>query len=308
MPMIGLLTLAIGVGTPVCAGILGHAATQESPMSLKELALETVAISKAGHYIAPSGQPVRIAIEASLAGTTLYTPVALAELVTSLPPITTRHATRIEVTGETTGLALRRLVVDESVPHVCALNFASAKNPGGGFLGGAKAQEEDLARVSALYVTLLRKPAYYETNRATGSMIYTDHAIYSPGVAFFRDESLALREVPFEAAIITMPAPNAGEHRKREGAPEEVDAALDRRVAMVLGMARVHAHRTLVLGAWGCGVFRNDPMKVATYFAKWLSAPAFEGAFERVVFAVYDRPEGANRAAFDRVFRIIATQ
>ena len=286
-------------------------------MSLKELALETVAISKAGHYIAPSGQPVRIAIEASLAGTTLYTPEALAELVTSLPPITTRHATRIEVTGETTGLALRRLVVDESVPHVCALNFASAKNPGGGFLGGAKAQEEDLARVSALYVTLLRKPAYYETNRATRSMIYTDHAIYSPAVPCFparetskpsRDESLALREVPFEAAIITMPAPNAAEHRKREGAPEEVDAALDRRVAMVLGMARVHAHRTLVLGAWGCGVFRNDPMKVATYFAKWLSAPAFEGAFERVVFAVYDRPEGANRAAFDRVFRIIATQ
>lgn len=278
----------------------GHALT---PMSLKELALETVAISKAGHYIAPSGQPVRIAVEASRAGTTLYTPEALAELVATLAPITTPHPTRIEVTGETTGLALRRLVVDESVPHVCALNFASAKNPGGGFLGGAKAQEEDLARVSALYVTLVRKPTYYETNRATRSMIYTDHAIYSPAVPFFRDESLALREVPFEAAIITMPAPNAGEHRKREGAPEEVDAALDRRVAMVLAMARTHAHRTLVLGAWGCGVFRNDPMKVATSFAKWLKAPAFEGAFERVVFAVYDRPEGTNRAAFDRVFR-----
>jgi uncharacterized protein (TIGR02452 family) len=273
-------------------------------VSLKELALQTVAISKAGQYLAPSGAAVDFseAMEAARMGTTLYSPSALAALVDAQRPVAAPHTTHVEVTGETTGLALRRLVVDEALRDVCALNFASAKNPGGGFLGGAKAQEEDLARVSALYVTLVQAPAYYETNRATKSMIYTDHAIYSPCVPFFRDESLALREAPFVASILTMPAPNAGEHKKREGARAEVTEALDRRIPMLLAMARAHEVETLVLGAWGCGVFRNDPMEVATLFAKWLSAPAFEGAFERVVFAVYDRPEGANRAAFDRVF------
>lgn len=56
-----------------------------------------------------------------------------------------------------------------------------------------------------------------------------------------------------------------------------------------------------MLGAWGCGVFRNDPNEVATPFSEALSTHEFKGAFDRVVFAVYDRKGGENRAAFDRV-------
>ena len=66
------------------------------------------------------------------------------------------------------------------------LNFASARNPGGGFLRGAKAQEEDLCRCSGLYETLLECPTYYSVNRHQKSMMYTDHIIYSPKVVFFR--------------------------------------------------------------------------------------------------------------------------
>src|SRR6185312_12808515 len=103
------------------------------------------------------------------------------------------------------------LVARECEPHVVALNFASAKNPGGGFLGGAKAQEEDLCRCSALYTCQLTQSAYYEVNRATSSMLYTDNIIYSPDVPFFRDDRLQLLDEPFTVSIITAPAPNAGQ-------------------------------------------------------------------------------------------------
>jgi uncharacterized protein (TIGR02452 family) len=274
-------------------------------MSLKGLAAETVSISDRARYVTASGRAVDFthAMRATLADTSLYTPEALSRLVASLEPPETRHDTIIQVTGETTSECARRLAVDERAPSVFALNFASAKNPGGGFLGGAKAQEEDLCRVSALYSTQLVHRAYYDANRATDSMIYTDHAIYSPGVAFFRDESLALLEEPFFASVLTMPAPNAGEHLRRDSRGHAmITEALDRRVAMALAVARARGDRTLVLGAWGCGVFRNDPDEVAALFAKWLADPRFAGAFERVVFAVYDRKGGVNRAAFERVF------
>lgn len=269
-------------------------------MSLAGVGKETVQIVERGEYQVPSGPRVSIgdAVAHAVRGTRLYAPVDLERLEParrdpSDPP-------RIEVTSETTAEAARRLVEREGEARVVALNFASAKNPGGGFLGGAKAQEEDLARCSALYACLVTQRAYYDENRACGSMLYTDHLIYSPDVPFFRDETLALLATPFLVSIITAPAPNAGEELKRNpGARPQIRAALERRADFVLRVAAAEQHRTLVLGAWGCGVFRNDPAEVADAFARCLASPRFEGAFGRVVFAVYDRSrEGVNRRPF----------
>jgi uncharacterized protein (TIGR02452 family) len=275
-------------------------------MSLTGLAQETLAIVGRGSYLAPSGKTVdlRAEIDAAIQGTVLYRPGdfdALAPLSApaGAPPL------RIEVTPETTAEAGRRLVQAEGVGHVAALNFASAKNPGGGFLGGAKAQEEDLARCSALYTCQLTQRAYYDENRASGSMLYSDHLIYSPAVPFFRDDRLELLESPFLLSILTSPAPNAGE-ASRQGRNEggRVNAVLEARAATVLAVAAARGHRTLVLGAWGCGVFRNDPGVVARVFDHWLSHPRFKGAFERVVFAIYDRGQrGPNLRAFEERFR-----
>jgi uncharacterized protein (TIGR02452 family) len=178
------------------------------------------------------------------------------------------------------------------------LNFASARNPGGGFLTGAKAQEEDLTRCSALYPCLIRQEAYYTANRAFHSFHYTHHIIYSPDVPFFRDESLQLLDEPFPLSVITAPAPNAGEIlRRRPDDGSAIRRTLAERTARVLSIAASQGHRTLVLGAWGCGVFRNDPSEVAATFAAALSA--LPGAFDRVVFAVYDRRgDGPNLTAF----------
>ena len=263
-------------------------------MGLTGIARETLQIVEDGHYTSPSGQQVTVReeIDRAISGTVLYRP----EDFKNLPLPRADGRARIEVTSETTGAASRRLC--EEGASVLCLNFASAKNASGGFLRGAKAQEEDLARCSALYPCQLTQRGYYEANRAEQSLLYTDHLIYSPEVPFFRDERLDLLERPFLASIITSPAPNAGEVWARDpGAGPKIHEALERRARQVLAVAAARGHRTLVLGAWGCGVFRNDPVEVAEVFAAALEESG--GTFERVVFAVYHRGgEGPNLQAF----------
>ncbi len=270
---------------------------------LAKSAKGTLEAIERGGYEAPSGKSVemRAAIDAALRGTVLHRPDELDALMArsfaraSAPPL-------VELTVETTAEAGRRLVQREGVARVVALNFASAKNPGGGFLGGAKAQEEDLARCSALYPCLCAQPDYYSANRACGTVLYTDHIIYSPDVPFFRDERLELLEDPFALSIITAPAPNvAAASQQGLSIDDEIAATLARRARKVLAVAAAHEHRVLVLGAWGCGVFRNDAAAVARTFADALAADELRGAFERVVFAVYD-PGGRNLGGFERQF------
>ena len=163
--------------------------------------------------------------------------------------------------------------------------YASARNPGGGFINGAKAQEEDLARCSGLYPCLLQQPDYYEANRNCASLIYTERIIYSPQVPWFRTRSRNLLDYFFLASVITAPAPNAGQVLRRDPqASARIESALRRRTGYVLAVARDRGHRSLLLGGWGCGVFCNDPSMVADAFGQWLAAPEFQGCFDRVIF------------------------
>ncbi len=140
------------------------------------IAKETVAICEAGSYIAPSGARVSIRGELQRAkeSTVLYSP--------ENPPIVKAVAlpgeTQFETKNESTFAALAR-ISEEANSHVACLNFASARNPGGGFLNGALAQEESLACASGLYPCLLTKHQYYEQNRANKSALYLDLAIFS---------------------------------------------------------------------------------------------------------------------------------
>ena len=270
-------------------------------MSLIEIAQETVRIVELGAYRAPSGLMVSIggAVERAVRGTVLYRPEDFARLEVPAAP---GGPMRVEVTPEKTGEAARRLVEREGVERVLALNFASARNPGGGFLRGTKAQEEDLARCSALHACLSTQRDYYDINRAESSLLYTDYIIYSPGVPFFRNEQLELLERPFHVSVITAPAPNAGEAlRKDPSAGPRIHEVLHSRALKVLRIAAQRGYRTLVLGAWGCGVFGNDPRDAAEAFSAALAA--LPGAFERVVFAVYERNgDGPNLSAFRERF------
>jgi uncharacterized protein (TIGR02452 family) len=266
----------------------------------KAQARETVEILDAGRYVSPSGEVVRIdlPLHAAIAGSRLYRPQDFPE---PLPGCAQQQqlSTVVDVTPETTLDALQRLA---STDPVC-LNFASARNPGGGFLSGAQAQEESLARSSGLYPCIRQMSEMYHYNRNRRTMLYSDHMIYSPRVPIFRDDKGELLDAQYAASIITAPAVNAGALRRND--PIEVPLirpTMAARLRKVLWVASTHKHQTIVLGAWGCGVFGNDPQMVAELFRETLGPGGpFERCFERVVYAVFDRsPGGRTLAAFER--------
>lgn len=257
--------------------------------ALKVQAEQVLAASECGHYINGHGQKVDFssAQRGAEAGSRCYRPAELAALrwpAAAAVPV-------ISVGEESTSAAAQRLVVSEGKRDVVLLNFASARNPGGGFLGGARAQEEDLCRSSGLYRCQLQAPEYYEANRGQKSLLYTDHMIYSPAVPFFHVNGWL--DDYFCVDVITAPAPNAGAHLQKH--PEDgpaVLATLRRRVGQVLDLAAHRERRHLILGAWGCGVFRNDPAAVAAAWAEALAAKAYP--FASVHFAIYDRSQSQS--------------
>ncbi|MFD3652759.1 TIGR02452 family protein [Streptomyces sp. NPDC058620] len=268
---------------------------------LRGIARETEAIVEAGRYRTSDGSEVSIerALTAALSGTRLYGPEPV-----PVAALDTGRATAVEVTDESSLQAAHRLT-SEATGKVAVLTYASARNPGGGYLNGAQAQEEALCRGSALYATLLRAPDFYAHHRAERSTFYTDRVIHSPGVPVFRDDRGRLLDTPYTVGFLTSPAPNAGVIRSHT--PEEagrIPEVLVSRAERVLEVAAVRGYRRLVLGAWGCGVFRNDPAQVAGAFHTLLAAGGrFSGHFEQIVFGILDRaPDSATRAAFARTF------
>lgn len=274
-------------------------------MSLKGTATQTLQILDTGYFFAPDGRRVDVEpmLTEAIKGTQLFTPWQASATLEGINPAPS-HPAIITVTDETTQVAARRLVESESVADLVLLNFASARNPGGGFINGAKAQEEDLCRCSGLYPCLLAQKGYYDANREFESAIYTDHLIYSPNVPWFRTRSRDQPDTVFLASVITAPAPNAGVVLTRDpSALAEVEVALRRRAGLVLAVAADRGHRTVLLGAWGCGVFRNIPALVADAFGMWLESTKFAGAFDRIVFAIYDRSKPQTTlSAFRRRF------
>ncbi|MFI6284153.1 TIGR02452 family protein [Streptomyces sp. NPDC051018] len=270
---------------------------------LRGIARETQKIVETGHYLAPDGREVTIApdVSAALAGARMYGPEAV--------PVTadSGRKTVFQVTGESSTQAARRLTAAAPGP-VAVLNFASARNPGGGFLNGAQAQEEALCRASALYATLLRAPEYYEHHRADRDPFYSDRVIHSPGVPVFRDDRGRLLESPYTVGFLTSPAPNAGViARRTPDRAHRIPAALAGRAERVLETAAAHGYRRLVLGAWGCGVFQNAPETVAGTFHALLTGDGrFAGHFEETVFAVLDRSKEKNTyRAFEGTFSAV---
>ena len=274
-------------------------------MDRPSLAQEILRIVEEGHYLRANGEQVDVAslVNAAREGTHLYRPEELQGIL-ERPASAGGSGPRVEVTPESTFEAARRLVLQEGLLDVVALNFASAVNPGGGWLGGALAQEEDLAISSSLVACQWKALGFYEANRACPSVLYTDHLIYSPRVPFFRGKDGELLSRPVPVSIITAPAPHAGEHLRRHPDDSEgLRLAIERRSGLILSVARDRGHRTLVLGAWGCGAFKNDPLTVAAAFRRWISDARFSGAFDRIVFAILDS-SGTRRTigSFEKIF------
>ena len=261
-------------------------------MKRKEIAKNTLDIIDTGFYVNTNDETIDIstAIKESEEKAMLYTPKDFETVYLQYAKHragTRNFETQYEVTGETTLQAMERLHLNER--NLLCLNFASAKNPGGGFMGGAQAQEESLARSSGLYYSISQLSTMYAVNRQTKTCLYTDHMIYSPGVPFFKNDHGELLHRPYHAAVLTVPAVNAGIVKQQESQEhiDRIDEVMMSRTEKLLMVAALQGHETLVLGAWGCGVFRNPAAKVSDYFkTHLLDNPQFNGAFKKIVFAI----------------------
>lgn len=194
------------------------------------------------------------------------------------------HETIFEVTNEASLGAILRL---HNEGNVMCLNFASAKNPGGGFLNGSLAQEESLAVASSLYLCQKENFGFYEKHRKLKTNLYTDDIIFSPNVPFFRNDDGELLKKPVLASVVTAAAVNYGAVEKNEKRRvSKIPDIMRRRIEKVLAISALHGNDTLILGAWGCGVFRNDPAVIAKLFKEVLET-TFKNQFKKVVFAIY---------------------
>lgn len=186
--------------------------------------------------------------------------------------------------------------------HPLVMNFANAIHLGGGFLNGARAQEESLCRNSTLYLSLASDKAreMYNYNKNNLNPLDSDYMLITPDVCVFRDLNGELLQEPYNVSVVTIPAPNKN-GRAKDVEQSTLDDVMTYRLRRMLYMAARYGYRNLVLGAWGCGAFGHDTETVAGYFYKLFFEEGFDEFFDNVAFAILNDEDKIN--AFRKVFK-----
>lgn len=199
--------------------------------------------------------------------------------------------------------------IDGDNCRVAMLDFADAKRPGGWVVEGAPTQEENMCRCTNLYETLVQEKClkeYYDYNFECGipdaenhyNEPYTDALIYAENVTIFKDDVTYKPVAPKYVDVIVSPAPC--------GNCDGLEDIFIHRMEGIVKSAYLHGVTHLVLGAWGCGAFMQNPKVVAKCFAQVLKKYP---VFESVIFAI--RPTIVNGkiikdktfVAFEKQFR-----
>ena len=196
----------------------------------------------------------------------------------------------IKVIDSTTEEVIHKYGVDYQ-SGLTVLNFASYTNPGGGFYSGSIAQEEALCHDSYLYnVLIMFQRSFYDVNKNDKCYpYYKNRALYSPNILFGEK---------YYANVITCAAPNISHEKfNKDFDFAKYESIIDSRIDFVLKIAANTYTKTLILGAFGCGVFGNDPKLVAESFKKNLK----KYNFEKVIFAIPNKGND-NYEVFNEVF------
>ena len=206
---------------------------------------------------------------------------------------------------------------------VAVLNFASATRPGGGVANGASAQEEYLCRLSNLYACLSKREIYDDfyhyhilNHLLMKNTLYSDRVIYSKGITVFKKHTEFTRYTDawhisekeeytddwFHVDVITSPAPNLRHGAKIDNA--DLDKLLRKRIINFLEIAAGNGAEALVLGAYGCGAFKNPPEIVSGAFRGVLLDGGYASHFAEIVFAIrkLSEPYCPNLTAFEEAF------
>ena len=201
--------------------------------------------------------------------------------------------------------------------NVAVLNFASATNPGGGVVNGSSAQEECLCRCSTLYFNLIEekmKNGFYLSHRKQQNPLHNDDIIYTPEVVIFKTDTSypkLMNEEKWQTVnVITCAAPNLREkpsniHNSGDGnvsvsiSDNELQLLHEKRGAKILDVALAEKNQVVILGAFGCGAFKNKPEIVAKAYKNLMEK--YKYAFETIEFAVYCLPrDDSNYQVFKK--------
>ena len=204
---------------------------------------------------------------------------------------------------------------------VCVLNFASATNPGGGVVNGSSAQEECICRCTTLYPCLKNDDlwtSFYAPHRKAANPLYNNDCIYTPGVCVFKSDINFPEPLPREewwnVNILTCAAPNLRERPSNAMNPhagykpvkvtsDELETLLTARIRRIFEVAVANDNEVLILGAFGCGAFRNPPEIVAKVFYNVMQD--YLGYFDTIEYAIYHTErEVANYEAFQKIMNV----
>lgn len=205
------------------------------------------------------------------------------------PDPTTCHPA-VELWDKDSVTAALKLRTEHPDSKICILNFASYKNPGGKFIEGSSAQEESLCHASNLYNILLRfDKTYYAPHRekgATNRSLYYNTAIYTPDVIFSDNK--------FD--VLTCAAPNWNAAFRFGVSLEENNDVLKSRIEFIKSILEENKVDIVILGAWGCGVYGQDPITVASYF----NTEFYHSTIPTIVYAIPDK-NNLNYRAFKEI-------
>lgn len=184
--------------------------------------------------------------------------------------------------------------VELSKDSVALLNPASSTSPGGGYLDGLRAMEEDICRRSGLAWCLDRKHRAQKTNFYPFKN--REELIYSPSVPIFRDgrdNNYSFLPGPKKISIISSAAIDINPQHKKSR-PKNFIKDTESIIYNHIATAANKGHNVLVLTAFGCGAFANPPEEIAQLYKKVIEEN-FKGVFKKIVFAIID-DHNANKA------------
>ena len=183
--------------------------------------------------------------------------------------------------------------------NTAVLNFASFKYPGGGFIVGTNAQEENLCQESFLYNVLKEfDSTWYEWNRNhTNKSLYMNRGLYSKNIRFEKHNK------ELYADVITVASPNKNAYDALDDTTDTIDydenyKALKDRIGFILNIANAMHVENIILGAFGCGVFKQDAAEVAQIFKEYIDT--YDYGFKSVIYAIPDK-DGNNYKTFENI-------
>lgn len=254
-----------------------------------EIFQQTVSIIKVGHYISEKNKKVSLPSDSEMISNTRFYSDRVD--VSNVP--NQENETAIQVDNIDCLLAAQKLTKLGYNPAV--LNMASRQNPGGGVYHGAGAQEENLFRRSNLYRSMFQFAPYAELYglHPSSDQYPLDRnfgGVYTPNAIVFRGterEGYPLLDEPYKMSFVAVPGMNRPQLGHGLIVPELIEP-IKNKMRTIFRIGLKHGHDSLVLGALGCGAFRNPPRHIAKLFHEVIEEVEFKNRYRLLYFAILE--------------------